>query len=149
MSDQALSKEENELLVQAIFAVFRLVAEADGTVDRKELGRLEQMLSTGAEQSHPLFRSVLRQSVEERESRVSDPGSSEADPLAVLKRAAEVLDARLQEEDARGFKAALVMFGKRISDASRGGVMGLGDKSAEKENRALAAIQSALGLTFL
>lgn len=149
MSDQTLSKEENELLVQAVFAVFRLVAEADGTVDKKELGRLEQMLSAGAEQSHPLFRSVLRQAVEERESRVSDPGSSETDPLTTLKKAAEMLDARLPEEDARGFKAALVMFGKRISDASRGGVLGMGDKSADKESRALAAIQSALGLTFL
>ncbi len=149
MSDQVLSSEDNELLVQAIFAVFRLVAEADGDVDRKELKQLEQMLQTGAEEGNPRFRQALRQSVAERESRVSEPDSADTDPLATLKRAAELLDARLPEEEAKGFKVALIMFGRRISDASRGGILGIGDKGAAEENRALSAIQSALGLNFL
>ena len=149
MGDQTLSRDDNELLVRAIFAVFRLVAEADGTVDRKELRQLEQMLDAGAEGGHPLFREVLRQSVQERESRVSDPGSAPGDPLETLKQAGEMLDARLPEADAKGFKSALIMMGRRIADASRSGLFGLGKKGDAEESRALADIQSALGLTFL
>jgi hypothetical protein len=87
--------------------------------------------------------------VQERESRVSDPGSAPDDPLATLKQAGELLDARLPEADAKGFKTALIMMGKRIADASRSGLFGLGKKGDAEESRALADIQSALGLAFL
>ena len=149
MSDSKLEQGDSDLLVQAVFAVFRLVAQADGSIDGSELKRFEQMLRLGAEAGHPQFRGVLQQAIAERESRVSGEGSTESELLATLRKASEVLDTRMSEQDARGFKTALVMLGNRVGEASRDGLFGLKDSGAEAESRALSAIQQALGISFL
>lgn len=147
MSDTDLSQEEMELLVRSIFAVFRLVATADGRADAREIESFKQMLKVSAQSDNPLLQRVLQQAAGESEQRTSSPpvpGSGEADAPETLRSAADLLESKLGEKESLGFKVGLVMMGKRIAEASGGGFLGLGKRTAQEEAEAIAAIKSLL-----
>ncbi len=134
----------DERLARAPLLVFKLVAAADGTVDRKERDKLAQMCERVDEFSSPLFRASVRALVQDYDRIFREMQQSRLDPAVELQAASAELDASYPEESL-DFKRCLMRWGRGIAQAS-GGVLGVGKKTGRQEALALAAIAASLGL---
>jgi hypothetical protein len=66
------------------------------------------------------------------------------DPHMGLKQLSDLLDEKAPDEHAREFREFLIRLGQRISDATGGGLFGLGKKVRKKERAALDLLEKAL-----
>ena len=134
----------DDRLARAPLLVFKLVAAADGTVDRKEREKLALMCKRVDEFSSPLFRAAVRKLVHDYDRIFMEMQQSNLEPVEELEAAGAELDASYPEESV-AFKQCLMRWGRGIAEAS-GGVLGVGSKTCQQEALALKAIAASLGL---
>lgn len=146
MEHAKLTDDETERLVGAPFAVLALVAGADGQVDRREIKRFQQMIEAASSASEPRFSELMQIAVKTCDAWLVRLNAGEIDGEARLRDVATLLDTRLDARDAEAFRLGLVSMGERIADASGGGFLGLGQRTAEQEAAALSRIRSLLGV---
>jgi hypothetical protein len=146
MPNAKLTDDETERLVGAPFAVLALVAGADGQVDRKEIKRFEQMIGAASGASEPRFGELMQIAVKTCDAWLVRLNAGEIDGEARLRDVATLLATRLDPPAAEAFRLGLVSMGERIADASGGGLLGFGKRTASQEAAVLSKIRQILGV---
>ncbi len=134
----------DDRLARAPLLVFKLVADADGMVDRKERDKLALMCKRVDEFPSPLFRAAVSKLVHDYDRIFMEMQQSNLEPVEELQAAGAELDASYPGESVV-FKQCLMRWGKGVAQAS-GGVLGLGKKTGQQEALVLTAIAVSLGL---
>lgn len=133
----------NQALLRAPFCIFLLVAAADGTVDRKEIQRFQDLFT--AEEFKPI-RDLMGDHELAAESLVQELLNPENDLHEILSQSATTLDEMLEPALAQEMKQRLLRLGEEVAKASGGGLFGLGNKVSQEERTALDAIAQAMGI---
>jgi len=146
MANGKLTDDETERLVGAPFAVLALVAGADGKVDRKEIKRFQQMIEAASSASEPRFAELMQIAAKTCDAWLVRLNAGEIDGESRLRDVATLLATRLDPQDAAAFRLGLVSMGERIADASGGGLLGFGKRTADQESAVLNKIRGMLGV---
>lgn len=139
------SGEDFEVLKQAPFLIFYLVATADGKIDKKELAKFFSVISDLSNYKSPLTHKVITNIINDISKMVIEISHKEMSYPAELAKLRVIIDDNLPAEEANKFKMDLVAMGKKIAEAS-GGFLGLGNKISKEEKTVLNAIAVFLGL---
>ncbi|PAW86106.1 MAG: hypothetical protein B9S33_08850 [Pedosphaera sp. Tous-C6FEB] len=141
--EAARAARVDDRLALAPLLVFKLVAAADGQIDRKERDQLAQLCENADEFPSPLFRDAVRTLMQDYDRLFAEVQDGYLDPVEALKAAGAELDTSHPEESDE-FKQCLIRWGRAIARAS-GGVLGVGKKVGRQETQVLALIAAALG----
>lgn len=133
----------DDRLALAPLLVFKLVAAADGQIDRKERDQLVQLCEQADVFPSPLFRDAVRTLMQDYDRLFAEAQDGYLDPVEALKAAGVALDTSHPEASAE-FKQCLIRWGRAIARAS-GGVLGVGKNVGRQETQVLALIAAALG----
>jgi tellurite resistance protein len=142
---QELSASETETLVDALYAVFALVAGADGEVDEPERKRFMEMLGAAAQGPEPLH-SVIVKALDHSDDRKAKAFASSEAAVDKVRAALRIADDRWDADAAGRFKHGLYKMGQAIAEASGGGFFGLRTRTSQTERDALAVLAACLGL---
>ena len=142
------SAEELTTLKQAPFLVFMLVAAADGKVDKKEASEFAKVLVSQEIKENLLMNRIVTNVVHDLPGMLASVASSPNGYFEELGKITDIVDRKVSKEEARQFKIALLLLGKRIAEAS-GGFLGFGSKISKEEKVALAGIAMFLGLEMV
>ncbi len=139
----SLSPALREQLARAPFAVFLSVSAADGTIDRKEVARFEDVFASPA---FAIIRNHLADQPISAQTVIADLLRPETDLHQELNLLSQDLDRALLPTDAAAIKQALWQLGHEVARASGGNFLGLGNKVSPQEQVALDALRLCLGL---
>jgi hypothetical protein len=142
---QSLSPIETETLVDALYAVFALVAGADGDVDEGESKRFAQMLEVAAQGDEPL-RSVIAKALEHSEQRQAKAFASAEEAVDKVRAALRIAEQRWSADAVARYREGLYKMGQALGEASGGGFLGLGARTSQEERDALAVLAACLGV---
>jgi len=148
---EGIDSEDYELLKEAPFIVFILMALADGEIDLKETTALAKVILDPSAFKNDFLVQVIRDaipditptSIPECLAPIMNNGPDYLNKLQELKRA---IDENLDASEALQFKQALIKLGYKIADAS-GGLFGLGSRVCKQEEQMLRTIAKVLGVT--
>jgi hypothetical protein len=136
--------DEWQTLQFAPLWVFSAVASADDDIDKKELNALAEELKDAPLFKNPLARDVLISVATNFGSIMEAYRRDSRDILRGLRDVAAVLAAKESPDTAQGFKRAMLLIGKNVAEASRGGLFG--PKISKEEKAAIALVAAALDL---
>lgn len=142
MTDSANEVDE-AMLARAPCWVFRVVAEADGKVDRRERKRLQELLRERQAFTTDWMKTALAKAEENLDTVMAEIDRDPNRVKSELRALADQAEQRLSEQEARAFKHDLLSLGKTIAEAS-GGVLGFGEKIDDTEKEALSLLISVL-----
>ena len=144
----SFSPEEWSALEFAVLDVYWLAAAVDGKIDRQEAEALASLLSLPEQAEDALVRAVLGTVAEHHEAIVAAyrPGNRTRDDYeASLRRVGALVDERLDEATAVGFKNGLIDISVAVANASGKRVPGRG-RMSDVELVAIAGMSDWLGL---
>lgn len=142
-----LNEEDIKLLAYAPVAVFCVVAAADGTIDKKEVKAFQVELLKGFIFESELMQKVMVHVISDFEPMISRFLKQEVDVKDIMEQILQLLDGKLDAEEARKFKLSMLSIGKSVAEAS-GGFLGMfGSKISKEEKRALVGLAMFLGVT--
>ena len=127
--------------------VFSVIAEADGTVDKKETAELLRVLQSAPLYDDPIIREVVG-TIARDFGTVWPEYIADPRPIDVaLDEVSSVLDNVLKPDRAKYFKMFLLFVARQIALASGGGLLGLGDKFSDEEKVAFMFVMAKLGVS--
>lgn len=142
-----------ELLKEAPFIIFILMALADGKIDLKEITALVEVVLKPEMFGNDFFVKLIRDSIPQINEKsipeyLSSIMNDSSDYKKKLQEISMVIDEHFDSESALEFKKTLIKFGYKIADAS-GGIFGFGSRVCKQEKVILKAIASILGITVV
>jgi len=148
MFKEIFTFEEWRTLQLSVLWVFHAIAEVDGLIDEKEWSALFHTIEDGSTIVNPLVQELL-ESIQQEGSQVL-LSTFQTDQRGIpmgLKAAAELVEAKLDAEQARIFKLALLLLGTMFARAS-GEVPGQssGPKVSELERAAILTVAAIFRL---
>lgn len=142
-----LNEDEIKLLAYAPIAVFCVVAAADGNIDKKEVKAFQVELLKGIITDSELMQNVMVHVMSDFEPMITRFLQQEVNAREILEQILQLLNGRLEVEEAHKFKLSMLSIGKSVAEAS-GGFMGMfGSKISKEEKRALEGLALFLGLS--
>ncbi|WP_321405867.1 hypothetical protein [Tolumonas auensis] len=150
-SSEEIDYEDYELLKEAPFIIFILMAFADGKIDLKETKALAEVVLNPDMFQNDFLVQLIRDAIPEINhtsipqclAPIMNNNPDYVEKLNNLKRA---IDKNLNTSEALEFKKALINLGYKIADAS-GGLFGMGNRVCKQEKQMLRTIASILGVT--
>ncbi len=148
---EGIDHGDYELIKEAPFIIFIIMALADGEIDLKETSALAEVILNPSEFNNDFLVQVIRDAIPEITS-TSIPEclapimNSSPDYLNKLQELKRTIDENLDASEALQFKMALIKLGYKIADAS-GGLFGLGSRVCKQEEKMLQTIATVLGVT--
>jgi hypothetical protein len=143
---EKFSQEEWELLKLLPFQVFIMAAGADGRIDKEEVAQLQKDFRDAPfykdELHKELFIDILSSDIN---ALIREAGNV----TKLLERSSQmkaILKQKLTPEEYQRFLGSMFMNGVKVTRASGGGILGLGDKVSEEEKRALATFAATFEL---
>jgi len=127
-------------LEKAPFLVFNAVANADGTIDKKEIKAFHKALQNFTELSNELSKEILKsvaKNFKESDIDISNLNSE-------LAKVTKVLESKVSYKDALNFKKTLIALGIHIGNSS-GGIFS--SKFSDEEVEALKTVGTSLGVS--
>lgn len=141
-----LSDDDIKLLAYAPIAVFCVVAAADGNIDKKEVKAFQVELLKGFIIESELMQKIMAHVISDFESMITRFLKQEVNAREIMEQILQLLDGKLEADEARKFKLSMLSIGKSVAEAS-GGFLGMfGSKISKEEKRALAGLAQFLGL---
>lgn len=149
-SDQSVN-DSYELLKEAPFIIFILMALADGEIDLKETTALAEVVLKPEMFGNDFLVQLIRDAIPQITEKsipecLSSIMNENPDYEIKLQEIRKVIDEHLDSESALEFKKSLIKLGYKIADAS-GGLFGFGSRVCKQEKEMLKAIASILGVT--
>lgn len=140
-----------ELLKEAPFIIFILMALADGEIDLKETTALAEVVLKPEMFGNDFLVQLIRDAIPQITEKsipecLSSIMNENPDYEKKLQEIRKVIDEHLDSESALEFKKSLIKLGYKIADAS-GGLFGFGSRVCKQEKEMLKAIASILGVT--
>jgi len=140
-----------ELLKEAPFIIFILMALADGEIDLKETTALAEVVLKPEMFGNDFLVQLIRDAIPQITEKsipecLSSIMNENPDYESKLNEIRILIDENLDRESALEFKKALIKLGYKIADAS-GGLFGFGSRVCKQEKAMLKAIASILGVT--
>lgn len=151
-SDDSLEAEQDyQLLLEAPYIVFLLVAFADEEMDKEELACMADIVINYERLENKQLANVIRDSVSERSVRqvsekISTIIAQKPNYSQKLEQIREIIEKRLEPADAYRFKKDLILLGFQIASASTGR-HSFGRKVCDREKQRLRRIAAALGVS--
>lgn len=148
---EGIDHEDYELIKEAPFIIFILMALADGEIDLKETTALAEVILNPSTFKNDFLVQVIRDAIPEI-TPTSIPEclapimNNSPDYLNKLQELKRAIDENLDASEALQFKQALIKLGYKIADAS-GGLFGLGSRVCKQEEQMLRTIAKVLGVT--
>ena len=139
------SVEEFEVLKQAPFLIFFLVAASDGKVDKKEVVAFANLLSDPNKITNPLLIRIITNVINNTREMLADMATRKLDFVGELTKLGSVVDNNMPEAEANAFKVSLLSMAVEIAGAS-GGFLGFGSKISKEEKASIAGIALCLGI---
>lgn len=122
--------------------IFTLVAQIDGVTDKKEITALAKEIGDAPRYRNPLMREILLSLVQDGFDKIWDAyGEDSRSVDKGLSDVADLLDRKIDDETAEGFKLALLSIGKSVAEAS---APLFGPAVSDKEKAALVVAAIAL-----
>ena len=140
--------EEWRTLQLSVLWVFHAIAEVDGLIDEKEWSALFQAFEDETTIGNPLMQEVLKSIQVEGDKVLLASFQQDQRGISMgLKEAAELVEQKMDEDQARAFKQALLFLGVMFARAS-GEVPGQssGPKVSEAERAAILTVAAILRL---
>lgn len=137
---EKFTEKEWQYLEKAPFLVFTAVANADGTIDKKEIKAFHKVLQNYTELQNDLSREILQSVAENFNEDDVDLSNLNTDLAKVTK----VLETKVSYKDALNFKKTLIALGIHIGNSS-GGIFS--SKFSDEEVEALKTVGTSLGVS--
>ncbi len=114
---EVLPEEDWAVLQSSIAAIFKLIAVADGKIDKKEQKAIENIIAKSSKLRDSMAKEVLA-SIDSPESLIRTFEGLKISPKEVLRKAAFILDHKIDSQDGVAFKKHLIAIGVYIGNAS-------------------------------
>jgi len=137
---EKFTEQEWQYLEKSPFLVFNAVANADGTIDKKEIKAFHKVLQNYTELQNDLSREILKSVAENFNEDDVDLSNLNTDLAKVTK----VLETKVSYKDALNFKKTLIALGIHIGNSS-GGIFS--SKFSDEEVEALKTVGTSLGVS--
>lgn len=148
--DSEEAEKDYEILVEAPYIVFLLVAFADDEMDKDEINCFADMVINFDRVENKLMANVLRDSISEKNekmvvSKVEAIIKSKPDYSDKLRKIRNAIETRLSSEEAYRFKKDLILLGFKVASASAGR-HSFGRRVCEREKDRIRKIAHTLGV---
>jgi hypothetical protein len=140
-----LDAQDLGALAMGPFLAFLLVAGADGPVDRKQAAQFTRSLAAAVDRHESPVREVFTEALENFREYLNEI-KGEVQIVGRIRSLADVIDRSLPASPSAAYRMALLLLAREVAEASGGGLLGLGDKVSEREQKAIAALAVLLGL---
>lgn len=114
---EILPEEDWAILQSSVASVYKLIAGADGKIDKKEENAIRTIIEKAEKLRNSLAKEVL-QSIESSEKLNEIFESLKLPSKEILRKAAFILDNKIDPKDAVSFKKHLIALGVFIANAS-------------------------------
>lgn len=114
---ELLSGEDWAILQSSFFAVFKMIAGADGKIDKKEKDAIDVIIKNSHKLNNSLAKEIL-QTIPNGDELNSIFDAQKQPAKEILRKTAFILDNKIEPKDALSFKKHLIALGVFIANAS-------------------------------